>query len=195
MAVDDYERVEVSTRAAWRRWLKGNHERSPGAWLVSWKQATGRPSVAYEESVEEALCFGWVDSMQKTVDDERSRLLFTPRKARSKWSRPNKERVERLLAAGLMAPAGIAAVERAKENGGWTALDDVENLVVPDDLAAALAKRKGARETWEGFPRSVKRGLLAWVVDAKRPETRAKRVDEIAREAAAGRRAGQWGRA
>ena len=123
MGVEDYELVEVETRGEWRRWLAENHATSPGAWLVSWKRATGNPAVGYDESVEEALCFGWIDSLQRSVDAERTRQLFTPRRARSNWSRSNRDRVERLLAAGLMEPAGLAAVEAAKERGAWPAAD------------------------------------------------------------------------
>ena len=194
MAVEDHERVEAETREEWRRWLAANHASSPGAWLVSWKPATGRPAVGYDAAVEEALCFGWIDSLAKTVDEERSRQLFSPRRPGSRWSRSNRERVERLLAAGVMEAAGLAAVARAKANGAWTALEDVENLVVPDDLAAAFAAHPGSSEHWESFPVSVRRGLLQWILDAKRPETRARRIAETAAEAGAGRRAGQWGR-
>jgi uncharacterized protein YdeI (YjbR/CyaY-like superfamily) len=191
MRADDYERVHVETRADWRRWLAANHARSPGAWLVSWRTATGRPAVGYAESVEEALCFGWIDSIARTIDGERSRQLFSPRRPASRWSRSNKERVERLLAAGLMEPAGIAAVERAKASGAWTALDEVERLVVPGDLAAAFAAHPGSAEQWERFPPSARRAILAWILDAKRPETRARRIAETAAEAAAGRRANE----
>lgn len=194
MGAEDYERVHAETRAEWRRWLAANHASSPGAWLVAWKRSTGRPAISYDESVEEALCFGWIDSVAGTIDGERSRQLFTPRRPTSRWSRSNKERIERLAAAGLLEPAGIAAVEVAKRNGSWTALDDVENLVVPNDLAAAFAAHPGSAEQWGGFPRSVRRGLLEWILDAKRPETRAKRIAETAAEAAAGRRAGRWGK-
>ena len=191
MAAEGYELVHAETRAEWRRWLAANHAGSPGVWLVSWKTATGKPAVGYAESVEEALCFGWIDSLNRTIDDERTQQLFTPRRPGSRWSRSNKERVERLLADGLIEPAGLAAIETAKASGAWTALDDVENLVVPDDLAAAFAAHPGAAEHWEAFPPSVRRAILVWILDAKRPETRAKRLAETASEAAAGRRANQ----
>jgi uncharacterized protein YdeI (YjbR/CyaY-like superfamily) len=119
MGIEDYEQVHAETRAEWRRWLAENHAGAPGVWLVSWKKATGRPAVGYDAAVEEALCFGWIDSMERRIDDERFRLLFTPRRPRSRWSASNVERVERLLAAGLMEPAGIAAVEDAKARGAW----------------------------------------------------------------------------
>ena len=189
MAVADRPQLHVERREDWRAWLAEHHASSDGVWLVSWKQATGRPAIAYEAAVEEALCFGWIDSLARTLDDERSILLFTPRKPGSRWSRSNKERVARLEAARLVQPAGAAVIEAARADGSWTALDDVENLVVPDDLAAEFAARPGAAEHWESFPRSVKRGILEWILDAKRPETRAKRVEETAAEAAEGRRA------
>ena len=119
MATEDYERVHPETRAEWRRWLAANHTSAPGVWLVSWKKPTGKPAVGYGAAVEEALCFGWIDSLAKTVDEERSRQLFTPRRPKSSWSASNVERVERLLAAGLMEPAGLAAVEDAKARGAW----------------------------------------------------------------------------
>lgn len=194
MSADEYDWVRAETRAEWRAWLAANHASARGAWLVSWKQATGRPAVAYDDAVEEALCFGWVDSLQRPIDGERSRQLFTPRRSASRWSSSNKRRVERLLAAGLMEPAGLAAVEAAKASGGWAALDDVERLIVPDDLAAALAARPGAQAGWDGYPPSVRRGILTWLLDAKRPATRAARIDETAAAAAAGSRPGQWGR-
>jgi uncharacterized protein YdeI (YjbR/CyaY-like superfamily) len=119
MGVEDHELVHIETRAKWRRWLAANHASAPGVWLVSWKRPTGKPRVGYDESVEEALCFGWIDSLAKSIDDERSRQLFTPRRPKSGWSPSNVARVERLLAAGLMEPAGIAAVEDAKARGAW----------------------------------------------------------------------------
>lgn len=191
MAAEGYKLVHAETRAEWRRWLAANHAGSPGVWLVSWKTVTGKPAVGYAESVEEALCFGWIDSLNRTIDDERTQQLFTPRRPGSRWSRSNKERVERLLADGLIEPAGLAAIEAAKASGAWTALDDVENLVVPDDLAAAFAAHPGAAKHWEAFPPSVRRAILVWILDAKRPETRARRIAETASEAAAGRRANQ----
>lgn len=192
MGAEDYPRVEVGRREKWRAWLEEHHETSRGSWLVSYKQATGRPQVGYDAAVEEALCFGWIDSVQRKVDDERSRLLFTPRRPGSRWSRPNKDRVERLLAHDLLAPAGLALIEQAKADGSWTALDDVENLVVPPDLEAAFGEHPGAAEHWESFPRSVKRGILEWILDAKRAPTREKRITETASRAARGERANQW---
>ncbi|HEU4455883.1 MAG TPA: YdeI/OmpD-associated family protein [Longimicrobium sp.] len=181
-----------ATREEWRAWLEENHARGEGVWMVSYKKAAGRPRVEYDEAVEEALCFGWIDSKPNKLDDERSMLWFAPRKAGTGWSRPNKERVERLMAEGRMAPAGLEKVEAAKRDGSWSALDAVEALEVPDDLAAALAGYPDARAHFDAFPRSVKRGILEWITQAKKPETRAKRVEETARLAQDDVRANQW---
>jgi uncharacterized protein YdeI (YjbR/CyaY-like superfamily) len=170
-------------RAGWRRWLIDNHETTRGIYLVSWRRATGRTSVSYEDAVEEALCVGWIDSTGRNLDDERSIQWFAPRRAKSGWARSNKERVARLTAAGLMLPAGLAAVEDAKRNGMWTLLDDVDNLVLPADLAAALDAAPSARTHWEAFSRSARRAMLEWVVQAKRPETRVARISRIVESA------------
>jgi len=189
----DAPRVHAETVEAWRDWLVANHE-SEGAWLVSWKKATGRPAVPYEEAVAHALCVGWVDSKGNRLDDERTMLWFTRRKAGSGWSRPNKARIERMSEAGLMLPAGQVAVDAARADGSWSLLDDVENLLVPADLADAFAAHPPSAEEWEAFPRSAKRGILEWIVQAKRPETRARRITETATMAQRGERANQWPR-
>jgi uncharacterized protein YdeI (YjbR/CyaY-like superfamily) len=183
--VDDKPRIELATRAEWRAWLAANHRTASGVWLVSWKRRTGKPTVAYEEAVEEALCFGWIDGVLGRIDDDRSMQYFAPRRPKSTWARSNKERVARLEAAGLMTHAGRAAVELARANGTWESLDVIDALVVPDDLAAALAARPGAGELFDASSASVRRSALAWVYQAKRPETRAARVEQIA--AVAGR--------
>lgn len=188
-----YGRVEVTTRAQWRAWLAEHHASAAGIWLATYKKrAAPERHVPYDDVVEEALCFGWVDSKGGSLDDRRSLLLMTPRKPRSGWSRPNKQRIERLEAAGLMAEAGRAAVALAKANGSWSALDDVENLVEPPELRLALDADADARREWDAFPRSAKRGILEWISHAKRPETRARRVAETATLAAQGVRANQW---
>lgn len=163
-------------------------------WLVTFKKATGDRHVPYDDVVEEALCCGWVDSQGRLLDDARSQLLMTPRKRGSNWSRKNKQRIDRLLAAGLIAPAGLAAVESAKADGSWTALDAVEDLIEPDDLRAALDADPEARRQWGRFPPSTRRGILEWIGNAKRAPTRGKRIAETAGLAAAGIRANQWRR-
>ena len=184
--------VHPEDRAAWRRWLEEHHGDSRGVWLVTWRKASGRTPLSYDHAVEEALCFGWVDSKGRALDDERTMLWFTARKPRSGWARPNKERVAGLEAAGMMAPAGAAVVAAAREDGSWSLPDEVEDGVVPPDLAAALEERAGARKEFDSFPRSVRRGILEWIVQAKRPETRARRVLETATLAERGERANQW---
>jgi len=160
-------------------------------WLVFWRRQSGRTGLTYEEAVQEALCFGWIDSKGAKLEDQRTMLWMSPRKRGSGWARTNKVRIEQLLADGLMAPAGAALIEEAKQDGSWTLLDDVENLVVPDDLAAALDAHPGARERWDGLSRSVRRAALEQIVQAKRPETRARRVAGAAGLAAEGEPPGQ----
>jgi uncharacterized protein YdeI (YjbR/CyaY-like superfamily) len=170
--------VHPATRAEWRAWLEANHATSPGIELVQWRPETGRARIAYDEIVEEALCFGWVDSTVRVLDDERSTLLVTPRKPGSTWARSNKERVRRLIAEGRMTDAGLRPVEAAKADGSWTFLDDVDAMVVPDDLAAALDADPRARRHFDAFPPSAKKQILYWVKTAKRPETRRRRIAE-----------------
>ena len=175
-----------------RAWLEEHHTQATGTWLVTAKKNSGRPRLEYGDLVEELLCFGWIDSTAGTLDERHSMLWVAPRKPKSGWSRPNKERVERLLADGRMHPAGLAAIDRAKENGAWSLLDAVEDLVIPDDLAAAFDRVPGSADAFEGFSRSVRRMLLEWIVQAKRPETRANRIQQTAEAAARGEAANQW---
>jgi uncharacterized protein YdeI (YjbR/CyaY-like superfamily) len=161
-------------------------------WLVTWKKHTGRPAVTYDDAVSEALAFGWVDSKPAKLDADRTMLYFSPRRPGSAWSRPNKQRVQVMESLGLMADAGSQAVHTARTDGSWSRLDDVENLVVPADLAHALERHPGAESNWDAFPRSTKRGILEWIVQARRAETRASRVEDTAARAARGERANQW---
>jgi uncharacterized protein YdeI (YjbR/CyaY-like superfamily) len=186
--------VHPLTRDEWREWLAQNHTRQEGIWLVSYKKSAGKPRLEYDEMVEEALCYGWIDSKSRTLDDERAMLWMAPRKPRTGWSRPNKERVERLIAAGLMAPPGLEKIAAARADGSWSLLDAVEALEIPDDLGAALDGYPKARAHFEAFPRSVKRSILEWITIAKTPATRAKRIDETARLAQDNVRANQWRR-
>jgi uncharacterized protein YdeI (YjbR/CyaY-like superfamily) len=187
--VDGREIVEVPDRASWRQWLAKRHKQREAVWLVFHKKSSSGTGPSYEEAVEEALCFGWIDSTVNRLDEHRNLQLFAPRKPRSTWSRSNKERVARLEREGLLAPAGVAAIELAKQNGSWTALDAVERLEEPAELAAALDAEPAARESWNGFSPSSRKAILWWVVSAKRPETRAKRVEQTVRMAAKGLRA------
>lgn len=180
------------SRAEWRQWLLQNHERQEGIWLITFKKSTGRPRIGYDESVEEALCFGWIDSKPNKLDETRSMLWFASRKAGTGWSRPNKQRIERMLEAGLMHPSGMAKVQEAMADGSWSSLDAIEDLEVPPDLAAALGTYPHAQAHWTAFPRSARRGILEWIHTARKPETRAARIAETARLANENQRANQW---
>ena len=184
--------IHPKSRAEWRQWLEQNHTRAQGVWLISFKKGAGKPRLEYDDAVEEALCVGWIDSKPGKLDDERSMLWFAPRKPGAGWSRLNKERIERMSQAGLMAPAGLAKVDAAKQDGSWSALDAVEALEIPTDLAEALAAHPTAAQHFDAFPRSIKRGILEWIAAAKRPETRAKRIEETAGLAAENIRVNQW---
>lgn len=184
-----YPIYHAETLAQWAAWLRANHEQPGGVWLATWKATSGRPVLAYEAAVEEALCWGWIDSTARSLDDDRRLQLMTPRRPRSHWSASNKDRVERLLADGRMQPSGLAAVEVAKANGSWTIFDDVEALVEPDDLAAVLDADPEARAHWDGFPPSAKKQMLWQVKSAVKATTRASRIARIVGEARAGRRA------
>ncbi len=183
--------VLVETRAEWRAWLEQNHD-SKGVWLVSWKKATGKPFIPYPEKVDEALCFGWIDSRPNRLDDERAMQLFTPRRPKSLWSRLNKQKVARLSAEGLMAPAGMRMVETAQANGSWTVYDEIEEVFVPPDLAEALAENETAQGSFERFPDRSKKAILWWIKTAKRPETRAGRIAETVSAAAQNRMANHF---
>lgn len=193
-ALDQFERIEITTRAQWRGWLSANHRQTDSVWVVTFKVGASQPRVPYDELVEEALAFGWIDSLPRKLDDERTMLLMSPRKPGSNWSAVNKARIETMTAAGLMHPTGLAKIEAARADGSWTALDAVDRLEVPDDLAAAFAERPGSAEAFAAFPPSTRRGILEWIGNAKRPETRAARITETAEKAARGERANQWRR-
>jgi uncharacterized protein YdeI (YjbR/CyaY-like superfamily) len=188
-ALDEAPWVETDDRATWRRWLEANHASAKCAWLVTRGPRSGEAGLAYEAAVQEALCFGWVDSTGGRTEDGRSKLYFAARKARSPWSASNKARVERLIADGQMAPAGLRVIEEAKANGYWTILDSVERLEVPDDLARVLAASPPAASNFAAFPNSVRKQHLAWVALAGKPETRSKRIQKIVEKATRNERA------
>jgi uncharacterized protein YdeI (YjbR/CyaY-like superfamily) len=184
--------VQPSHRDEWRAWLERNHDRSDGVWLVSYRKAAGKPTVTYPEAVEEALCFGWIDSKPGKLDDERTMLWYSPRKPGSGWARTNKERIERLVAQGRMTPAGLAKIDAARADGSWTLLDSSEAMEVPADLEAALAAYPDAARHFGAFPPGVGKAILQWISLAKKPGTRAARIDETARLANENVRANQW---
>lgn len=187
----DFTEVEVRSRAELRRWLAANHKQPASIWLVTFKK--GSPHyLPYNDIVEEVLCFGWVDSQPRKLDDQRSMLRLSPRKPRSGWSAPNKERVERLIANGKMTRAGLAVIEAAKASGAWSAIDGAQALLVPPDLGKALAALPRAAANFAAFPPSARKGILEWISNARQPQTRARRIEETARLASENIRANQW---
>jgi uncharacterized protein YdeI (YjbR/CyaY-like superfamily) len=182
------DQLYVADRASWRRWLARHHASSPGVWLIFDKATHREDRLPYADAVEEALCVGWIDSTVRPLSAAQYQQLFTPRKPRSTWSKVNKARVERLIQARLMRPAGLAAIARAKENGAWESLDHVEALTVPPDLVAALEATAGASEGFAALSPSARKGYLHWVHQAKRLETRARRVAAVVDFAVARRR-------
>ena len=185
----DYPIYHAETRVQWRHWLGANHASGGGVWLCSWRAGTGKPACPYPEVVEEAICFGWIDSTVTVLDDERRLQLLTPRQPKSTWTRLNRQRVADLEAGGLMTDAGRRAVEVAKNNGWWTILDSVEDLMVPPDLATALSHNPKAQAAWIGFPPTARKAMLLWVITAVKPETRERRVATITARAELGQRA------
>jgi uncharacterized protein YdeI (YjbR/CyaY-like superfamily) len=182
LVLGDREALYVTTRDKWRVWLKRNHAEKQGVWLVFYKKHTGKPSLPYDAAVEEALCFGWIDSQVNRLDDERYIQKFTPRKKNSTWSALNKKRVQMMVRLGRMAEAGLRAIEEAKKNGSWTRLDVVERLDrVPPDLAKATAGNAQARKHFSKLPDSAKKQFLWWIESAKRAATREKRIKETVR--------------
>jgi uncharacterized protein YdeI (YjbR/CyaY-like superfamily) len=190
MAAEDREKVEVTSRKGLRDWLNKHHGQTDSIWLVTYKKPDAR-YIPYNDVVEEALCFGWVDSLPRRLDEQRSMLMLSPRKPKSAWSKLNKDRVERLTQAKLMMPAGLKAVEAAKTSGHWNKLDGIETLELPEDLKKALRTSRMAEANFEAFPRSAKRGILEWIIQAKRPDTRTARIAETVEKAKVNIRANQ----
>ena len=182
--IDELDKIEFRSRAELRRWLKRHCERADSFWLVTFKKHVDAHYLAYDEVVEELLCFGWVDSRTRRRDDDRTMLLVGPRKPGSTWSASNKRRVSRLVKSGLMTPAGQALIDAAKREGSWTFLDDIEKLIVPEDLAARLAKNERAKRNFEAFNAAARKVILLWIKTAKQPATRETRINETVRLAA-----------
>lgn len=184
--------IYAKDRQAWRRWLEKNHEKEQSVWLIYYKKASNKKSVKYSEAVDEALCFGWIDSKAKPIDAEQYMQFFSRRKPKSVWSRINKEKIERLIEQGLMTEAGHKVIRTAKENGSWTILDEAEQHIIPDDLAQALGQNPNADSYFSGLSRSDRRNILQWLVLAKRAETRQKRIEEIVSLAAQNKKPKQF---
>lgn len=164
----------------WRKWLEQHHISRSSVWVVFYSKASQKPSLSWSEAVDIALCYGWIDSKKIKIDHETSHQFFSKRKAKSTWSKINKDKILKLIESGLMAKAGLDSIEIAKQNGSWTILDQVEELIVPQDFEDALDAKPGAKEFYESLSKSVRKMMLAWLVFAKRPETRQSRIDEIA---------------
>jgi uncharacterized protein YdeI (YjbR/CyaY-like superfamily) len=171
----------AKTRKEWRKWLEKNSQTEKSVWLIIYKRERDIPSIYYPEAVDEALCFGWIDSKPNKRDESSYYQFFAKRNPKSNWSKVNKEKVTKLIEQGLMQSAGFEMIEIAKKNGTWTALDDIENITVPDDLQAQFSKNKIAFANWVKFPRSSKRGILEWILNAKKDDTRQKRIEETVR--------------
>lgn len=170
------------TRADWRKWLEENHVKEQAVWVVYYGKSSEKPTISWSEAVDEALCFGWIDSKRVSAGPGMSHQFFCKRKAKSTWSKINKEKVVRLTEAGLMTKAGFEIIELAKQNGSWTVLDEVEELIVPKDLEVALDLYEGVMDCFSGLSKSVKKMMLYRIMSAKRPETRQKRIAEIVEE-------------
>jgi uncharacterized protein YdeI (YjbR/CyaY-like superfamily) len=190
----DYKTYHPKTRKQWRQWLEKNHTTSPGIWFIYFKKESGKTRVSYDHAVEEALCFGWIDSQPRKLDNERAMLKFTPRKLRSVWSDLNKTRVEKLITQKQMTSAGLAKIEQAKKDGSWNILNasnfHTDNNSLPDDLQKALSKNKKALENFNAFPAGYRRRFLFWIDSAKRPETRTARIKQTVLMAVANKKPG-----
>ncbi|PZO40011.1 MAG: hypothetical protein DCF19_12530 [Pseudanabaena frigida] len=180
------------SREQWREWLARNHDRENCIWLIYYKKNSGKPSVTYSDAVDEALCFGWIDSKVKSIDAEKYMQFFCVRKPNSVWSKVNKEKVANLIEQGLITKAGLDAISLAKLNDSWNILDEVEALVIPEDLLAALSEIPIAQEYFLSLSRTSMRNILQWLTLAKKEETRQKRIREIVTSAEAKRKPKQF---
>lgn len=183
LSMNKIEEYCPTNKQEWRKWLEINHQKKEAVWLIFYKKKSANYNLSWSESVDEALCFGWIDSVKKPIDHERYIQYFSKRKANSTWSRINKDKVAYLTSQNLMHEAGNKTIEIARENGSWALLDEVEALIIPVDLKKEFNKRAGSFEYFESLSKSEKKGLLAWVALAKRPETKQKRILEIAENA------------
>jgi len=189
---NDIQTFYAKDANAWRNWLQKNHRSEKSVWLIIYKKECKKPSVYYNEAVDEALCFGWIDSKPNKRDEESYYQFFAKRNPKSNWSKVNKAKVEKLIKEKKMARAGLEAIETAKQNGTWHALDEVDNSIVPADLTKALLKNKTAMKNFESFPKSSKKIILEWINNAKKEETRLKRIEETVSLAAKNIRANHY---
>lgn len=190
--MNDAPQFNPEHRKAWRAWLVNNHQSSKGVWLVWHKKHTGKTELSYDDMVEEALCFGWIDSVPRKVDNHRTSLYFSPRKPKSEWSKSNKLRIEKLMSLSVIEPAGLAAIDIAKANGSWDTLNESDSLTIPADLMTVFAKYEAATSNFDAFPPSARKAILAWIYGAKTESTREKRIQLTAELANQNIRANQW---
>lgn len=193
MQKSDPETFYPASCEEWRNWLIENHDSKQSVWLLCYRKNAGIPTISWSEAVDQALCFGWIDSTRKTIDDRSFIQFFTRRKPQSTWSKVNKEKVEILIRQNLMTKAGFESIEKAKQNGSWTILDEVDALKIPEDLERAFRDHPESEAYFMGLSKSVKKMMLQWIVVAKRPETRQKRINEIAETAGQNKRPKQFG--
>jgi len=186
-AIEKTDTYYAKDRKAWRKWLEKNHRTAPGIWLIYFKKDSGKTRVPYANAVEEALCFGWIDSTLNPIDEHSYMQLFTPRKPKSGWSKLNKDRVEQLIEKGLMTPAGMDKIEQAKLYGTWSKLDHIESFTLPPQLEKALARKKKARDYFDTLSKTNKKYLLYYIHNAKQEEKKQQRVDEIMASLSEGR--------
>lgn len=183
MSKQEIEQFYPETKQHWRKWLAENHIRKDAVWLVFYKKHTGKPSVNWSDAVDEALCFGWIDSKGETIDKDTFRQYFRKRKPHSTWSKINKQKIKTLTAKGLMTPAGFNVIDVAQQNGSWTILDEVEELIIPPELENAFEKFENSKDYFSSLSKSKKKVLLQWIALAKTVATRQKRILEIAENA------------
>ena len=189
---DNENTFYAKDREAWRNWLQENHFTQASIWLIIYKKESSTPSIYYPEAVDDALCFGWIDSVPKKRDAESYYQFFSKRNPKSNWSKVNKQKIERLLNENKMMPQGLKMVELAKVTGTWDALDKVENLEIPDEMKDLFNKNELAKTNFENFPASTKRGILEWIYNAKTETTKLKRITETVSLAAQNIRANQY---
>jgi len=183
MQKKDIQIFHPASQAEWRQWLAKNHRSKQSVWLVYYAKSSEKPSITWGEAVDEALCFGWIDSKKIKIDTETSHQFFSKRKPKSTWSKINKEKVCQLIENGKMTQAGLDSIEVAQQNGSWTILDEVEELIIPDDLEKAFKSHQGSKEFFLSLSKSIRKMMLTSLALAKLPETRQKRIDEISEHA------------
>lgn len=184
MPTKEIETFCPTSQQEWREWLLENHRSKQSVWLVYYKKESNKPSISWSNAVDEALCFGWIDSTKKTLDHETFMQFFCKRKPKSVWSKINKIKVQRLTNEGLMMQAGYESIETAKGNGSWTLLDEAEDLTIPEDLEKAFKTQTGSKEYFLSLSKSARKSILQWLLLAKRPETRQSRINEVVELAA-----------